>query len=487
MLQALHHHRAHVSSSSGRRSQQQQQFASGATPRRVASPRAPLVAAPRHRRHTIAISAGLFGGKAAKPPPPAPSSPTTLPALLAAAKASVMPAAAISAAAAAGAAATFTPAQAVVGGLVLGVATVGKLALTGRILGVSGAVRGLARGDWSGWRVAFVAGLALGGAVAAGVAPGSPAFSPPPPPESYTLARAAAGGLLVGLGSALGSGCTSGHGICGLARLSKRSLAAVVTFMTTAALAARLTDAAAAAGVAVAKPAALAWPDAVGANQGALLLSVVVMATMGLVRAATSLVASAGMPPPPAVAASSSASTQQIAAASAAAAAAAGRPYPDGRPLALASELLLGTLFAFGLCYSGMTRPAKVLAFLSPGLPCWEPSLALVMAGALLVAAPGFRSIVRRRALAEPLCPGMRWSLPTATAVDAKLILGAALFGVGWGMTGICPGPAVVALAGAPSAVGAAFCAAMFGGMVLEGWIEAATAKSAPSSKGGRR
>lgn len=432
----------------------------------VAAPaRTPRAAAPSRRRppQTI-IAAGLFGGgnKPAPPPPP----PTSF---LAAAKAAVMPAAAISAAAAAGAAASFTPAEALVGGLVLGVATVGKLALTGRILGVSGALRGLARGDWSGWRVAFVAGLALGGAVAAGIAPGSAAFWPPPPIESFTLARAALGGLLVGLGSALGSGCTSGHGICGLARLSPRSAAAVLTFMATGAATARLTDAAAAAGVAVASPVALAWPDAVGANQGALLLSVVVMATMGLVRAATSLVASAGMPPP---SPSPSLSLASLAAAAAATPVPRSSALPDGRPLALVSELLLGALFSFGLCYSGMTRPAKVLAFLSPGLPCWDPSLALVMGGALAVAVPGFSSIVRRGDLPVPLCPGLRWSLPTATSVDAKLVLGAALFGGGWGLTGMCPGPAVVALAAVPSAVGAVFCGAMFGGMVLEGWLE---------------
>jgi uncharacterized membrane protein YedE/YeeE len=392
-----------------------------------------------------------------------------------------MPAAAISAAAAAGAAARFTPCEALVGGLVLGVATVGKLALTGRVLGVSGAVRGLARGDWSGWRVAFVAGLAIGGAVAAGVAPGSAAFWPPLPAESFTLARAAVGGLLVGFGSALGSGCTSGHGICGLGRLSGRSLAAVLTFMATGAAVARLSDAAAAAGVAVSVPAALAWPDAVGANQGALLLSVVVMVTMGLVRAATSLVASSGMPPPLSAALASAASSSPRAPAAAAAAAA-----PDGRPLALVSELLLGALFSFGLCYAGMTRPGKVLAFLSPGLPCWDPSLALVMGGALAVSVPGFGGIVRRGALPEPLCPGLRWSLPTAAGVDAKLVLGAALFGAGWGLTGMCPGPAIVALAAAPSALGAAFCGAMFGGMVLEGWLEVVGAAGGRGG-GGRR
>ncbi len=106
------------------------------------------------------------------------------------------------------------------------------------------------------------------------------------------------------------------------------------------------------------------------------------------------------------------------------------------------SEFLVGLLFGCGLLISGMTDPGKVLAFLDlAGL--WDPSLALVMGGAILVGLVAFR-IARRRehnAFGEPL------KLPTARNIDAPLVIGALLFGVGWGLAGLCPGPAVVSVA----------------------------------------
>jgi uncharacterized membrane protein YedE/YeeE len=101
-----------------------------------------------------------------------------------------------------------------------------------------------------------------------------------------------------------------------------------------------------------------------------------------------------------------------------------------------------GLLFGGGLLVSGMTRPAKVLAFLDP-LGAWDPSLALVMAGAVLVYAVGVRSgRSRRPALAAPL-----FSARPVARIDAPLLVGAAIFGVGWGIGGYCPGPSIVALA----------------------------------------
>jgi uncharacterized membrane protein YedE/YeeE len=101
-----------------------------------------------------------------------------------------------------------------------------------------------------------------------------------------------------------------------------------------------------------------------------------------------------------------------------------------------------GLLFGAGLLVSGMTRPAKVLAFLDP-LGAWDPSLALVMAGAVLVYAVGVRSRrSRHAALVAPL-----FSAPPLARIDAPLLLGAAIFGVGWGIGGYCPGPSIVALA----------------------------------------
>lgn len=99
--------------------------------------------------------------------------------------------------------------------------------------------------------------------------------------------------------------------------------------------------------------------------------------------------------------------------------------------------LLSGLLFGLGLIVSGMVRPDVVLGFLDP-LGRWDPSLALVMIGALAVAFPGFA--LARRAGQEGACA------PSAR-LDGRLVLGAALFGVGWGMAGYCPGPALASLA----------------------------------------
>jgi hypothetical protein len=122
----------------------------------------------------------------------------------------------------------FTPGSALIGGAVIGLSAVLLMALLGRVAGISGIVRGIigpAAGE-VGWRAAFLAGL-VGGPVLWGAVGGAV------PPVELTAGPwvLAAGGLLVGVGTAIGGGCTSGHGVCGLARLSPRSLVATVTFM----------------------------------------------------------------------------------------------------------------------------------------------------------------------------------------------------------------------------------------------------------------
>lgn len=100
--------------------------------------------------------------------------------------------------------------------------------------------------------------------------------------------------------------------------------------------------------------------------------------------------------------------------------------------------LLSGLLFGLGLAVARMTQPEKVLNFLDP-FGQWDPSLALVMGAALAVALPGF-ALVRRRGKA---LTGQPLVNPTATRIDAPLLAGAVLFGIGWGLAGYCPGPAV--------------------------------------------
>ena len=127
----------------------------------------------------------------------------------------------------------FTPISALAGGILIGIASAWLLAANGRIAGISGILHGLAArvpGD-ALWRAWFIAGLLAAGFLwqALGLAPA--------PRAGFGLGWAIAAGLLVGFGTRMGAGCTSGHGVCGLGRLSVRSLVAVVTFMLTGAVA----------------------------------------------------------------------------------------------------------------------------------------------------------------------------------------------------------------------------------------------------------
>lgn len=117
------------------------------------------------------------------------------------------------------------------GGALLGAGAAALLVGGGRLAGVSGILGGAVAGARErAWRVAFLAGLVLAGLLAARFAPGSVSESP------RSLALVVVAGLLVGFGTRVGGGCTSGHGVCGLGRLSKRSLAATLVFMATGAL-----------------------------------------------------------------------------------------------------------------------------------------------------------------------------------------------------------------------------------------------------------
>ena len=127
-----------------------------------------------------------------------------------------------------------------------------------------------------------------------------------------------------------------------------------------------------------------------------------------------------------------------------------------------AAALLCGALFGFGLALSGMVDPARVLGFLDIASGRWDPSLMFVLGGAVVVAFIGVR--IQRR-MARPLVD-TQFHLPQSRKIDARLIGGAALFGVGWGLAGFCPGPAIAALTlgGAPVLL---FVAAMAAGMAL--------------------
>jgi hypothetical protein len=138
-------------------------------------------------------------------------------------------------------------------------------------------------------------------------------------------------------------------------------------------------------------------------------------------------------------------------------------PAAGARVTQVFAALLSGLVFGAGLALAGMTNPAKVLAFLDVA-GAWDPTLALVMGGALAVNAVAF-ALTRRRV--APLFADA-FSLPTQRDLDAPLLGGAALFGIGWGLVGLCPGPAVASLVrGTPEVWG--FVAAMLVGMLVRG------------------
>jgi uncharacterized membrane protein YedE/YeeE len=125
------------------------------------------------------------------------------------------------------------------------------------------------------------------------------------------------------------------------------------------------------------------------------------------------------------------------------------------------NAFLVGLIFGLGLILSEMTNPAKVIGFLDLA-GTWDPSLAFVMAGAILVGSAGFALAKKRQRslLGEPM------QLPTTTKIDKRLILGSLAFGIGWGIAGFCPGPAIVSAAAGYSEAWI-FVSAMLAGMVL--------------------
>lgn len=139
------------------------------------------------------------------------------------------------------------------------------------------------------------------------------------------------------------------------------------------------------------------------------------------------------------------------------------------------SALLAGLVFGLGLTVSQMVNPAKVLAFLDV-LGDWDPSLAFVMGAALVVTAIGYRLVWtgQRPVFAD------QFQIPANRSIDIRLALGAVLFGVGWGLVGLCPGPAIAAISiGGAEAIG--FLAAMAAGMALFEMFNRLTSSPTPA------
>jgi uncharacterized membrane protein YedE/YeeE len=146
-------------------------------------------------------------------------------------------------------------------------------------------------------------------------------------------------------------------------------------------------------------------------------------------------------------------------------------------------QFAIGLVFGLGLVIAGMSNPAKVLNFLDlAAIPTggWDPSLAFVMAGAIAVTFIGFKLVLRRP---QPIFGG-KFHLPSASEIDARIVAGPAIFGVGWGLAGFCPGPAFTALTtGGGAAV--MFVGAMLAGMAGARWLAGRPAALVPATPRG--
>ena len=142
------------------------------------------------------------------------------------------------------------------------------------------------------------------------------------------------------------------------------------------------------------------------------------------------------------------------------------------------SEFLMGLLFGWGLLISGMTDPGKVLGFLDLA-GAWDPSLAFVMGGGVLVGLVGF-TLAKKRTTSFL---GSAMHLPTSRDIDRRLVLGSLTFGAGWGLAGFCPGPGIVAM-GAGESKAALFVVAMIAGMGVFEWLNRQSQASAANGAG---
>jgi uncharacterized membrane protein YedE/YeeE len=143
----------------------------------------------------------------------------------------------------------------------------------------------------------------------------------------------------------------------------------------------------------------------------------------------------------------------------------------------LLSAYLIGLIFGVGIAFSGMANPAKVLNFFDVA-GTWDPSLVFVMGGAMVTTMIGYRFVLRRSKPA--LAP--RFQLPTASDLDARLLGGSAVFGVGWGIAGFCPGGALPALGTGRLEV-AVFVAALVAGILLARAIQKGMGPRQPAGK----
>ena len=329
--------------------------------------------------------------------------------------------------------------SALIGGCFVGSACGAYMILGSHIAGSSGHMKALIVGPRDAHKMAYLLGMVIAAVTFSFTLPD--VFEQVEDPTSalkYTLL--VVGGLCSGIGTNLGGGCTSGHGLCGISRLSLRSIVATPTFLLTAAVTATLSH-------------GIPWPPT--------LLPIIPPVAAKLNCA---FYAMAGLAP------------LYIGLGMLAA-------YPRGTSQSTRDIVLGGTVgltFGFGLCIGGMIRPSVVIHALTPtpfDLTLWvlfTTALAVTFGLYRLAARLGVEaaSLLCKRDIDATKAPGATvasvvagWASPQIPTVDLRLLIGEVMFGVGWGLTGFCPGPLLVGLVGSPQLtpfiVFAAFCAGM--------------------------
>eukprot|EP01041_Mallomonas_annulata_P000919 gene919-1782_t len=335
--------------------------------------------------------------------------------------------------------------SAVAGGLIIGITSSGYLYLTGRVSGLSGIMESLLVShddDQKRWTSAYVIGLLSSGAILNSVYPIALA---PVKSMPVTTLGIMISGFLVGLGTRMGNGCTSGHGICGLSRLSPRSLAAVLTFMTTGAIGSYLV-----------KETSL---NEVFFSNSVNHVDIDPSYTVGI----SVLIILLSTYPKDILAVLSGSKMNTVIQ----------TIKENFRDYLITFTSAM--IFGLGLGVSGMLNPSRVIQFLNfSGSEGWDPSLMGVMGSGVV-----FNTIVRTtlasRCGKDRPCSGQTTGKtfsdivkvglePVNLKVDSRLIIGSAIFGFAWGLTGICPGPGVVSMGGGSSSA-IYFVSSMMAGM----------------------
>ncbi|TGZ85568.1 hypothetical protein EX30DRAFT_301722 [Ascodesmis nigricans] len=282
----------------------------------------------------------------------------------------------------------FTPVETVVGAAFMHIGTTSLLFSTGSVLGCSGILGNLTDEK----NLPTFAGVILSALATKFLLPG---LAPNFPPVAAPWVSAVSG-LLVGAGTKLANGCTSGHMLCGIPRGSLRSFIATLIFFPVAVLTTRVLDTA---------------PSCLNGSCSTLSLP----STSQIQGMALALVLASG-----------------------------GATLVKKLKNPTVARVFSGFVFGCGLVLTGMAGPAKTLGFLAFGdWAKWDPSMALLAIVALSGNAVAWYGKVGKEKL---WCEGEKWTVSVRRDVDWRLVLGSALFGVGWGLSGICPGPGAMGL-----------------------------------------